>query len=1271
MHLIPAIPGGWNPDDEGVIHVEQKPGDILFLAHADTEISTLNSAWHELSDESGGSDLPSLRMAGLGYFKQELTIDTYIEEVVQHAKLIVLRLLGGRSYHQYLCESLERIAAEKGITLIFLPGDDKPDSELFELSNADIAVCNTVWKYFIAGGKANLRENLKYLLNTFFQFDFSVQPVKEIPESFLYDPQDGIISREQQHRLMDPNRPTAAILTYRTHYLAGNLAPVHELAARLRAKGMNVVVGMALSLRDEGKTDDLLDLLTDGGQHSIDVVINTTSFAIKPVAEEAYTNGQSDGKERFLFSKIGAPVIQVIQATCNRQTWLDGSFGLPPTDITMNIALPEVDGKIVTTAVSFKESSGRDELTDSDIMHYEPQPEACEFVTRLAANWVKLQQKANTDKKIALILPNYPSTDSRLANGVGLDTPQSTYFLLQKLREAGYDTGDSDSLDSLQDGTDLVHRIAEFVTNETSTSADKTATLSIDEGDFFRWYNQIDEVQRRKIEQQWGHPYEAPNYENGRFLLPGICYGNVYVSMQPSRGYNIDLKASYHSPDLPPTYDYLAYYCWIEEIFGADAVIHVGKHGNLEWLPGKSVALSRQTCFPATAFGPIPHFYPFIVNDPGEGTQAKRRNHAVIIDHLIPPMTRAETYGSLLQLEQLIDEYYQAATMDPKRTEHLKKKIKELVDETGLATDLGQDSGDMDELLMAIDGYLCELKEAQIRGGLHILGQAPEDEKLTDLLVALHRVPSGEISGITRALATDLNLTFDPLNCEYADSFDAEINGVFCRTVGDAVEQLETIAKRRVAEMLRGEQSENNTDTPCTNEVISYIRNYTLPRVDQTEQELSHIIDGLNGTYIPSGSSGAPTRGRLDILPTGRNFYSVDIRAIPTETAFELGKKSADLLIERYMQEHGDYPETIGLSAWGTATMRTGGDDIGQALALMGVQPIWEGVNRRVKDFEVLPLFQLNRPRVDVVLRISGFFRDAFPDIISLFNAAVEKVAMLDEPPDQNPIRKRYLEEKQNWQEAGLDERLSQERALYRVFGSKPGAYGAGLQGLIDQKHWKTREDLAQVYMNWSGYAYYGSQNEGRSAHEVFKTRLGTIDAVMQNQDNREHDILDSDDYYQFHGGLANAVESEKGEQPDIYFGDHARPENPRVKTLKEELLKVYRSRAVNPKWLSSMREHGYKGAFEMAATMDYLFAYDATTDLVDDFVYEGITESYLFDQTNREFIQKQNPWALRDMSERMLEAIQRGMWKNPDEETLQQLKSIYLDADGILEEEN
>ena len=1268
MHLISTIPGGWNPNDEGVFHIQQEPGDIIFLSSADTELYTVNKAYGELCKEN--KELPNLRLANLTYFKQELTIDTYLDEVVSHAKVVILKLLGGQAYYPYLCDALQQLAEEEDIQLIFLPGDQKPDLELMQQSTCDLKEVDQLWKYFIAGGLTNTKTALKLIMQRVSDQTFVLEEKEITPDLFLYHPESGILQKEEQPKNIDEdskdqsfnspinllNNSTALIITYRSNYLADNLAPIDALTQVLEYEGVKAYTLMALSFRDETIQEQIKDLIVEHNLKAPQVIINTTGFSIQSFQEN----------EKGLFDEWNVPVLQAITASCSKQTWEEGLFGLPPTDVAMNIALPEVDGKIITTAISFKEAGETDPLTDSDIVRYEPHLEGCISVAKQAKSWIQLGRKKNDEKNIAVILPNYPSKNSRLANGVGLDTPASTVQILKALELSGYQLGNQVPKDT----EELMQVITEYVTNDIESLSFKQAAIHLSLEDFYDGFKEFSIGLQTQIKEQWGDPIDSPHFRNNSFLIPGVRLGNIFLSIQPNRGYNLDLQATYHSPDLAPTYAYLAYYIWVQKQFKADALIHVGKHGNLEWLPGKSVALSKETCFPEAILREVPHFYPFIINDPGEGTQAKRRNHAIIIDHLIPPMVRAETYDELLQLELLIDEFYESALMDPKRSGLIKKKIEQLVNETHLKSDLNHDGKDIDELLEVIDGYLCELKESQIRGGLHILGQLPEEEKTTDLLVALHRLPSGENQiGITQAIAQDLELDIDPLSVTYETKCTLVVLGIDCRSHGQVVEVLELRAKELLGSFLRGEEITELGER--TQLVLNEIREKTFPKLLNTSNEIDNLLEGLNAHYVPAGGSGAPTRGRLDILPTGRNFYSVDVRTIPTSSAYELGQKSAQNLIDRHVQEEGEYPTSIGLSVWGTSTMRTGGDDIAQAFALMGVKPIWQGANRRVKDFEIISTLELKRPRVDVLLRISGFFRDAFPDVISLFNKAVERVAQLDETDEWNPIKARFNQEKEEWLAKGISEELAYERSLYRVFGSKPGAYGAGLQGLIDEKNWNTQEDLANVYVNWSGYAYYGAQNEGKSAHETFKNRLAGVEVVIQNQDNREHDLLDSDDYYQFQGGMTAAVKNERGEAPVTYFGDHSRPENPQIKTLKEELHKVYRSRVVNPKWIEGMREHGYKGAFEMAATMDYLFAYDATTDLIEDFMYEGITEAYLMDETNQAFIEQHNHWALKDMSERMLEAIQRGLWQNPSEEIQQKLQDLYLKGEAGLEQQS
>ncbi|WP_122741041.1 cobaltochelatase subunit CobN, partial [Pseudomonas viridiflava] len=933
----------------------------------------------------------------------------------------------------------------------------------------------------------------------------------------------------------------------------------------------------------------------------------------------------------------------------------------------------ELDGRIISRPISFKDLAWRSERSQSDVVCYRAHPERMDFVAQLARRWILLARLPNADKRVALILANYPTRDGRIGNGVGLDTPAAALNILRAMQAEGY------PLAGLPDsGTELIHQLLGGVTNDLDSIDQRPCQQSMALDEYLEAFNALPQANRDAVNARWGAPDADPMFRSGRMMIAGLRFGLTFVGIQPARGYQVDPSAVYHDPDLVPPHGYLAFYFWLRKAYGAHAVVHVGKHGNLEWLPGKGVGLS-ENCWPDAVLGPMPNIYPFIVNDPGEGAQAKRRTQAVIIDHLMPPLTRAETYGPLRNLELLADEYYEAQLLDPRRARELQRDILNLVRETQIDRELALDEttdSDADAAiwLPRLDTYLCDLKESQIRDGLHIFGQSPEGRLRTDTLLALLRIPRGDGRGaqssLLRALSKAFDLGFDPLDCELAEPWQGprptELLGLSTdpwRTAGDARERLELYAAALIERICDGQDVTDLPEHADLALILDSLREVVAPRLDACGPgEMQGMLDALSGRFVPAGPSGAPSRGRLDVLPTGRNFFSVDVRNLPTTTAWRIGFQSANLLLERHLQDHGDHLRQLGLSVWGTATMRTGGDDIAQAMALMGVRPVWATGSQRVDDFEILPISLLDRPRVDVTLRVSGFFRDAFANLIRLFDAAVQAVAALDEPDDLNPIAARVREERASFIAEGLSEDEAARQAGWRIFGAKPGAYGAGVQGAIDGRLWQSREDLAEVYLNWGGYAYGGS-DEGTPARQRFAQRLSQVQAVVQNQDNREHDLLDSNDYYQFQGGMLAAAETLSGQKTASYHGDHSQPDLPKIRTLKEELNRVIRSRAANPKWIDGVKRHGYKGAFEMAATVDFLFAFDATTELIDDHQYALLADAYLLDPSTREFIEQHNPDALRDMTERMLEAQQRGLWQEPGDYQ-QALEDLLLDIE-------
>ena len=1216
MHLLQAQPGGIDDGSEPV-DLGQTPGDIVFISAADTELAALSEARAEMADP------PDLRLANLMNLQHPMSVDLHIDECASKSKLVIARVLGGSGYWKYGLEQYAIRLAEAGVPFAALPGDDKPDEELLRLSTVADETWHDLWSYLVEGGPANSTNFLKYALANLAGKDLP-QAARPLLRAGVYWPGAELGDLPKAQAAWHADGPVVPLVFYRALVQGAGLNPINRLVKTLLRRGLNPLPIFVASLKDPLSVATLERLFE---QAPPSVILNCTSFAVGSPVEGAHSKGASNPFE--MPAAQGAPVFQVVLSTMNADAWEGSLRGLSARDIAMNVALPEVDGRVLSRAVSFKGEAYFDEATQCPIATYQARGDRIDFVADLAANWVKLRHETPNARKVAMILANYPNKDGRLANGVGLDTPASVVNALKTLKENGYLVEDNPP-----DSDALMAQILKGPTNWLTDRVSRQGGVRLALTAYREFFAGLPWEVRNQIETRWGPPEDDPFVADDTFALSVLEFGNVVVGIQPSRGYNIDPQDTYHSPDLVPPHNYIAFYVWLRREFGAHAIIHMGKHGNLEWLPGKALALS-ETCMPEAVLGPAPHIYPFIVNDPGEGTQAKRRSAAVIIDHLTPPLTRAETYGPLKELEALVDEYYEAAGVDPRRLEHLRREILALTSATGIGEDAGiAKTDDEDSALSQIDAYLCELKESQIRDGLHVFGASPEGRLKRDLVQALVRVPRGDgkkgDASLVRALAKDMNLEIDPLDCDMAAPMTGiqpneltVVSGDTWRSNGDTVERLELLA----GQLLDGHACP--ADWTRTKAVMGEVAASVEPKVQLCgESETTGLLKALNGQFVPPAPSGAPTRGRLDVLPTGRNFYSVDSRAIPTPTAWALGWKSANLLIERHLQDHGDWPKALLLTAWGTANMRTGGDDIAQALALMGVKPKWDSANRRVTGFEVLPLSVLDRPRVDVTLRVSGFFRDAFPHQMDLVDSAARAVMALDEPAQLNPAAQKYREDNQG----------------FRVFGSKPGAYGAGLQAMIDEKLWTNKEDLADAYLTWGSYAY-GKGVEGDEKRDAFEEQLRRVEAVVQNQDNREHDLLDSDDYYQFEGGAAAAISTLQGRDRPIYHNDHSRPESPKIQTLDHEIGRVVRSRAVNPKWIEGVKRHGYKGAFEIAATVDYLFAFAATTGAVKNHHFDLVHAAYLENEDTRQFIENHNENALREIAERLNEAIDRGLW--------------------------
>ena len=1219
-----------------------------------------------------------------------------VPDLIDGADLVVVRLLGGRRAWE---EGLDAVLAGSA-PVVVLSGELNPDPDLMAMSTVPAGVAAQAHGYFVAGGRENAEQVYNFLSDTVLLTGLGFEPPVEAPNW-------GVLERDSVSDA--PMR--VGMLYYRAQHLAGNTDYIDALCGAVEAAGAGAEGIYCASLR--AAPDDLIDHL---GTFDALIVTVLAAGGTTPAAASAGGDDEAWNVERL--AALDIPILQGLCLTSSRDTWAESEDGMSPLDVASQVAVPEFDGRIITVPFSFKE------FDDNGLPYYAPDPERCARVAGIAVAHARLRHLPVAEKKVALLLSAYPTKHARIGNAVGLDTPRSLIHLLRALGEAGYDLGGGfDSSDSLRSPTAQPSKLGPSKLEPSTLGPSKLglstlgpSTLEPSEGvrapssgripglgatpadddpdalmhtlidaggqdadwlteealaanpirvsaaDYTAWFQTLPEGLRSEVTEHWGPPpgelfVDRTANPEGDIVIAAMTFGNVVLLVQPPRGFGENPVAIYHDPDLPPSHHYLASYRWLASRteadgwgFGADAVVHVGKHGNLEWLPGKMLGMSAE-CGTDAALGDLPLIYPFLVNDPGEGTQAKRRAHAILVDHLIPPMARAESYGDINRLEQLLDEHANISALDPAKLPAIRQQIWTLLTAAKMDQDLGlaerPEEDVFDGMLLHVDGWLCEIKDAAIRDGLHVLGQAPDAEMELDLVLAMLRARqlwggNQTLPGLREALG---------LNEASTDRRE--------------VDRTESIARGLVSACAADDWSDDAISAAAqghpeaVGDILRFAGTEVVPRLRATSCEIDRVLHALNGGFIPAGPSGSPLRGLINVLPTGRNFYSVDPKAVPSQLAAETGRGLADSLVERYLADHGEYPKSVGLSVWGTSAMRTSGDDVGEVLALLGVTPVWDEASRRVTGLELIPLAELGRPRIDVTIRISGFFRDAFAHVVTMLDDAVTLAAEADESDEQNYVAAHAR--------AAIAEHGDARRATARVFGSRPGTYGAGLLQLIDSKQWRTDDDLAAVYTEWGGYAY-GRGLDGVAAVDDMRAAYRRIAVAAKNTDTREHDIADSDDYFQFHGGMVATVRALTGTSPEAYIGDSTRPDTVRTRTLSEETARVFRARVVNPRWLAAMRKHGYKGAFEMAATVDYLFGYDATTDVVADWMYEKLTTEYVLDETNREFLEQSNPWALHGITERLLEAAERQMWHEPPAELLGELRRVYLEAEGEIE---
>jgi cobaltochelatase CobN len=1224
---------------------------ILFLTHADTEILGLR-----VLSEALPEGFPVVRAANPAMLRAVPKLD--------EAEAVIVRLLGGRrSWEPF--DQLVTECRRRGVPLLCLGGEAVPDAETMAASTVPGGVVTQAFEYLVQGGTGNLEQMVRFVADTVLRHGFGFESPVAVPVV-------GVFGEPR----VAPGRPTVGVVFYRAHVLTGNTTFVSDLCAAVEARGCNAVGVYCYSLRDSGAEDEpsVAGLLAS---YEVDAVVTTVlaagSFAPGSFAPGSFAPGRKgssrapadatspEGWEEQALAGLGVPVLQGIASMSSSQAWTESSAGLAPLDVAWQVALPELDGRIIGVPFSFKEVVDDGEDLGSSVAAYRCVPDRLERVAGLACRLATMRRVPPAERKVVVVLSAYPTKRSRLGNAVGLDTPASLIALLGDLRAAGYRVDRNP-----EDGDALMAELADGLGYDSELlpagSEDRVlGTMAAD--DYRDWFASLPATTRQDLIGSWGEPPGAVHLTaDGALAFSGVDLGGVIVAIQPPRGFGEAPIATYHSPVLAPTHHYLAFYRWLDRTLGAHAIIHLGKHGTLEWLPGKGAGLSS-TCYPDIALGDVPFIYPFVVNDPGEGAQAKRRSHAVVVDHLVPPLTRADSYDDTARLEQLLDQHAQVASLDPSKLPAIRRQVWELLVEAEIHRDLGLDrrygtggpewEGDaFDQLVLEVDGYLCELKDAQIRGGLHVLGQPPDGDALIDFVLALTRLRQGPVPSLRAAVAGTLGIDPGAAGRVETDQLDTHCR-LFVQHLADAGWPVGGVvdgapraggAHEAVTPGV-DRQPAGRTPSDEMATTLAWICDWLVPAIRATPNEIGSLLGALDGRFVPPGPSGAPSRGMAHVLPTGRNFYSLDPKAVPSRLAMDVGEALAARLCERHVTEEGELPRSVAVVVWGTAVMRTGGDDIAEALALLGVRPRWSAESGRVEGLEVVPLDELGRARVDVTLRVSGFFRDAFPHVIALVDEAIELVAGLDEPAELNYVKA-----------AGT--------ADPRIFGPAPGAYGSGILSVIETRNWRNDDDLAAVYLAWSGWSY-GRAAMGAPAGEALARRLAGTEIAVKNQDNREHDIFDSDDYLQDHGGMVAAIRSlSGGVAPKAIFGDSSDPTRVRVRSLAEEAARVVRSRVLNPKWIGAMQRHGYKGAFEMAATVDYLFGYDATAHVVEDWMYERVTAAYVGDAEVRKFFEQSNPWALRSIAERLLEAVERGMWDASDA-ALETLRFAVLEGEG------
>ena len=1062
MHIVYRESHGLE-ETETPFDLGQTPAELVVMSFSDSDLGAFAAGW-----QRGRAKLPTLRLANLVALRHPLSVDTYVEQTLIGAKGILIRLIGGESYWPYGLMQVQDIARRQGIALAVLPADGREDARLDELSTLPISTLRRLSSLCDAGGEVAAQAALAQLALAAGLYAGPVMGAKTVPDCGWYDPAHGVVAGP------DGEGPFVAVVFYRSYLTSADLSPVDGLISEFRARGLNAVGLFAPSLKAPGAGEFLRAALA-----LLDpvAIVNATAFSAKGASGDTPLDGP------------GCPVFQVALSTARRKEWVAAERGLSPADLAMHVVLPEVDGRIFAGVASFKSPTKRDpDLQFSRFAHRADAGRIVAVVDRVMG-WVSLGATAAVDRKLAIVLSTYPGKAHQLAHAVGLDALASTEAILQELAKAGY---------SVEDGQNLGR-----------TLSLQTISWSLDA--YLAVLDTIPGALKQDLMAAWGAPDADPDCHDGTIHFKAVRRGNALVALQPERGDVLRRDDDYHDLTRTPRHAYVAFYLWLRAQ-GIQALVHVGAHGTLEWLPGKAVALSAD-CWPEALLGSVPVIYPFIVNDPGEAAQAKRRIGAVTLGHVPPPMANSAVPEDMYRLERLLDEYSTADGLDPARRDRLIASIRAEADGVGVAADLGlRDDASAAEAMTRIDRFVCDIKESQFGDGLHVYGNA-----------------AGEMEG---------------------------------------------------------------------------------------------LLSALNGRRVAPGPAGSPYRGRVDVLPTGRNLFSVDPRAVPSRAAHAQGVKLAEELLRRHLQDHGDWPRGLVVDLWGSATMRTAGEEFAMALHLAGLSPRWDAGSDRVSGFEVVPLALLGRPRIDVTLRVSGLFRDVFPGLAQIFEAGAAALSQREEAPEDNPYTLQ----------------------TYRVFGPKPGLYGMGMTGALEDYSAEGRAAAGEAWLAASEWAIDagGAVHNARAALEA---RVLNADGFAHVQDLAETDVLLASDYAAHEGGFAAAVARLGGAAPALYHLDATKADRPQARTVAEEIARVVRARAANPAWADGMMRHGFRGAAEVGATLDHLAAFAHLTRSVPAHLFDLYHDATLGRDDLVAFMERENPGALAAMRDRFAALHAAGLW--------------------------